>query len=264
MYIFAQERIAQAGWSGQQTDNNGNPVIHLHIEFRDGTSEGHDDCDRNTGPNGEPAHCYIGIDNEYHGRPMSWHEIVVADYKIFGFADPNGSRWFNYEGSAIVAESGDFNTKTVDAYFDDPTYGLSYAQMTVHRDFTCPSNSNVCEVNLPADKTIFATTHGCLDESCLTRRDANGTDDGGFLTSDHSGQVVSYDPNFPTLATPNPNQSTAPTAIGLETNAATGNASFDLLVALFLVVISSCTLWLTCIGRLAGRFKRTNGRGGMG
>lgn len=187
MYIFAREKIAIAGRSGQQS------LIHLHIEFRDGTGRS---CSN--------YYCYSSTTGRRFGYSMDWHNVSVGGYLLFGYENPsNISQRFNYDGSAV--KGGVFQTKRINGYYIDSDNTRRLASMTVYNTFVCDISIWTCETLDGQGLTEFAG-HGQLES--LNSNDFLGaetnslifTEEGGQLISDHNGTVISYDPDFLNLA----------------------------------------------------------------
>jgi len=190
MYVFARERIATSGQSGQQD------AIHLHVEFRDGTGRA---CS---------SYCYNPPTTDRgFGLSMDWHNLYVGDYLMFGYREPSDAfKRFNYDGSAV--KDIYFGTKNIKGHYTDPVFGWTEAEMTVHQSFECAKDKD-CEAIDGQGLTEFAG-HGCLGGACADARrlyglSADAADDlltSGRLVSDHDGVVVSFDPEKITLASP--------------------------------------------------------------
>ena len=128
--------IGKAGQSG------GQPAIHLHIEWRDGTV-----CTQNP---------YCG-DVGWAGNPIPWDGKVSFDGRIVaGYCVLDGGdctdRIYNYDGSAVLGTIAQIYSNF--PYFDGDTLQRTLA--SVHPTFTCPYTDRSCEIDQPNRETIFA------------------------------------------------------------------------------------------------------------
>lgn len=143
-------QISEGTWISQGTTigkagKSGADAIHLHIEFRDGTSSCTADVD-------------CGDVGQWSGNPISWDGRVFVDgYYVAGYCVQEGyngdctSQIYNYDGSAIQGSPhkafGNF------PFLDGGQTKITIA--SVHPSFTCASTTN-CEINAADKSTLFA------------------------------------------------------------------------------------------------------------
>jgi murein DD-endopeptidase MepM/ murein hydrolase activator NlpD len=132
--------IGYAGQSGGQVN------IHLHIDFRDGSST-----------------CTAGNDCGdigFAGNPIGWDgQKLVDGYYVSGYFDSANQcgpgadcdTIFNYDGSAV---KGAIAAPYLNFPYSDN--GIQrYVMAFVHPSFTCSSTTN-CEIDAPDGTTVFA------------------------------------------------------------------------------------------------------------
>lgn len=190
MYIFAGERIAFTGNTGNQKD------IHLHIEFRDGTGR-------------QSIHYnYISTTRRKFGYPVYWDGLNVNNYYLFCHRNPkNLVTCFNYDGSAVKDDNNQI--KQIRGHYIDPVFGRDLAIFTVHQTFECRETDWDCEAINGHGLTEFAGK-GCLGAGCASTSSAielhGGISPtlwtGGRLLSDHHGTVIAFNPDIVTLESP--------------------------------------------------------------
>lgn len=181
-HVDQGEWIAQAGSSGQQVDQNGNPVPHLHLELRRGGQ-----CSNSN--------------NCFFGDPLGWDDLVPAfdGYHIGSFlADGEGLQAYNYDGSAVWGNS----VKIVENFPFLDNGSKQKAIVRVHSSFQCNTSATTCEDNSQGRTTQFAGGSALLggnsqSEETLSWVQATSTSSPGKLLSSNkprvSGQVSNLD-----------------------------------------------------------------------